>query len=104
MLKQFGGFLGVGGARSAADSCLTQCGENSGVGSGGTELCTVPITWAERQTARLDFMDDVFIERIASDQSKQLAVSERFALFLSACERRTTAESEEDDQMPINGG
>ena len=49
-------------------------------------------------------MHDVFIERIASDQRKQLTVGERFALFLSVCECRTTAESEKDDQMPINGG
>jgi hypothetical protein len=41
-------------------------------------------------------MDDVFAKRIASDQSKQLAVGERVALLLSVCERCTTAQREKE--------
>src|SRR3977135_790883 len=104
MLEQFRRFLVVGGSGGAADCCFAQRSENAGVGAGGAELRAVPIPWAERQTAGRDFMDHVFIERVASNQSKQLGVAERFALFFSACEPCTTAESKKDNQMTVDGG
>src|SRR6267143_2259550 len=104
MLEQFRRFLVAGGFVGAADCRFAQRGENPGVCAGVLELRAETIARTKRQTPRLDFMDDVFIERIASDQSKQLAVGEGFAFLLSACERRTTAESEKDNQVPVNGG
>jgi hypothetical protein len=83
MLEQFRRFLAIDGRGGAGDCCFGQRRENSGVGAGVLELREETIARTERQTARLDFMDHVFIERIASDQSEQLAVRERFALFLA---------------------
>src|SRR5258708_2160051 len=104
MLKQFGGFFGVGDARSAADSGLAQRGENSGVGASIGKLGTIFVRGTECQAARLDFMDDVFVECVTSDQCKQFTGGERFALLLCACERCTTADCEKDNEMPPNRG
>src|SRR5260370_25310185 len=102
MLEQFRRFLVIGGCGLIGDCCFIQRSEDAGISAGISKLRTISVRGTKCQAARLDFTEDVFIERVASDQSKQLALGERITFFLSARERRTTAENEKDDGMPPN--
>jgi hypothetical protein len=48
---------------------MAQRRKNMGIRAGGGELGAVSVGETECQTARFDFMNDVFTEHIARDQS-----------------------------------
>jgi hypothetical protein len=69
MLEQFRGGFFLGAFGRDTGFCLAQRYQSMGISAGGGELETVSVIRAECQTARFDFMNDVFTEHIAGDQS-----------------------------------
>jgi hypothetical protein len=94
-------FLGVAG--DDYNLGFVQRREHAGVGTCSGELATVCVRGMECQAPRVDFIDNVFVERIARDECQQFKVSERLIRVLGTTENHAGARDERNDDVPLYG-